>query len=114
MTRTELSGSGHTIKMYCVIIVGDAFLASVKDGISHAHESKPGVVHKKLNVWIPLPIVCRALPYLVKANDQVAFAPVSNRTQNHNILYFLNIGLFRLRLLLRPHQELLAWTMMLT
>ena len=71
MTRKVLSGSGHTVKMYLVRIIGDSILASVEDGISLAHGSQPRDLSKNSCVWIPLPVVRLALPSLVKPEDQV-------------------------------------------
>jgi hypothetical protein len=95
VTQTVLSGSGHAIKVYRISIVGDGFLKSVEDGITRAHGSQPRVLSKKFNVWIPLPIVRRALPYLVRTDDKVASAPVSNQIQIYECIHFHNLGLFQ-------------------
>jgi len=63
--------------MYLICILGDTLIASVADGISHAHGSQPNIPSKKASVWLPLPVVCHMLPHLVRVDDRVPVALVS-------------------------------------
>jgi len=75
VTRKILSGSGRTVKMYRINIIGDGILALVEDGISQAHGSRPRGLSKRSSVWIPLPIIRHSVPHLVKPDDQLPSVP---------------------------------------
>ena len=82
VTQTTLSGSGRHIKMYQMQVDGQALTELVQVGINNAGAAAPNGAHSTdsresdatstLNVWIPLPVLRRALPDLVKREDRAS------------------------------------------
>ena len=82
VTRRSLSASGRSVKIYRLSIQGQHLVSLAEKGIADATSSTTDVhvpdLITEANVWVPLPIVHRSLPGLVKKGDEGAILRVSS------------------------------------